>query len=338
MSTAARHGLGDPRVPWIVLLDVVTPDAPDLAAAAAALAALADEAGWPAPTRDAVTSGRRRSLLTRLSGDSPDVLRIGLHDDGVLLAARHDRLDGLALLAAASHVTEHRMRSSARGVEAGQREGGLGRALAGRAWELLARPPARVPPATAAPRPGDAFADLTVDGVPRTADLVHAGAGAVAAWSRSRGVPARRISVAVGVSSAGRAPDELADRSGFLRLRDVERLSLDEVRQRLREEPLQPGGGGSGEHRLLARVSGVALRLAAPRLGSTLLVSHLGSVEASGSVEALAFYPVTGGGSGLSLGAATVEGRTTLTLRGRGARYDDEGLAALLALVADRLG
>jgi len=75
----------------------------------------------------------------------------------------------------------------------------------------------------------------------------------------------------------------------------------------------------------------------AVRLGSTLLVSHLGDVTTSAAAR-LAFYPVTAGGTGLSLGAVTHDGTTTLTLRGRGSAWDPAGLEALLAAVVDALG
>jgi len=102
---------------------------------------------------------------------------------------------------------------------------------------------------------------------------------------------------------------------------------------------LQPGAGagaGSGG-RILSGAARAALRLAAPRLGSTLLVSHLGALDAPSSVENASFYPVSGGGSGLALGAATLHGSTTITLRGRAGQHDGEGLQELLALVVGAL-
>ena len=72
----------------------------------------------------------------------------------------------------------------------------------------------------------------------------------------------------------------------------------------------------------------------APRLGATLLVSHLGDVTTS-AAGALAFYPVTAGGTGLSLGAVGHGGSTVLTLRGRASRWDAASLEALLGSVVD---
>ena len=52
---------------------------------------------------------------------------------------------------------------------------------------------------------------------------------------------------------------------------------------------------------------------------------------------ALAFYPVTAGGTGLSLGAVGHDDTTVLTLRGRASQWDAAGLAGLLGQVVDRL-
>jgi hypothetical protein len=46
---------------------------------------------------------------------------------------------------------------------------------------------------------------------------------------------------------------------------------------------------------------------------------------------------VAGGRSGVALGAASINGRTTLTLRARGGEQTDDSLADLLSLVVDRL-
>ena len=88
-------------------------------------------------------------------------------------------------------------------------------------------------------------------------------------------------------------------------------------------------GGGGAAAGVVAGSMRLGMRLLSARLGSTVLVSHLGRVTAPG-VERLAFYPVTGGGSGLSLGVVGHGARTTLTLRARGRRHDTEGLQAIL--------
>ena len=67
-----------------------------------------------------------------------------------------------------------------------------------------------------------------------------------------------------------------------------------------------------------------------------MLVSHLGRVQAD-ELEALAFYPFAGGGSGLALGAVTVGSSTTLTLRAQAARHATADLESLLDAIADAL-
>jgi len=320
----------------VVLLDLTWSAPPSAADLATRLSSLATEAGWSVPSPGAVISGERRALLDDLVTESPDVLRLGRHDDGVLLAARHDALDGLAMLTAARRLLGT-VRSSARGLPAEVADSGPPPgALVRRGWEVLARPPARVAASRDIATPGDAFASRSVAAVPRTADLVHAGARAIADWNSEHQRRARRISVAVGASTLGGAVDDLSDASAFLRLTDVETLSADQVRAALTSAPVQPGGGGAPGG-LLGRAAGAAARLAAPRLGSTLLVSHLGTLEADDRLGAAAFYPVSGGGSGLSLGAATLRGTTTLTLRARAGQHDDDALQQLLERVVGQL-
>ena len=333
----ARHGLGDPRIAWIVLLDVATAQPPLRGHVAAELESLAREAGWPRPSEAAVVDGDRRPLLATLaSGGGADAVRVGLHSGGLVVAARHDLLDGLAMLGVAGRLLGAPVRSSARGV--GDRPVAAS-ALVRRAWEVAVHPPARVADSRTSGRAGDVFAETVVTGSPRTADLVHAASQAIVRWNGRRGGPTQRISVAVGVSTVSAADHDLADRSAFLRLSGVERLTADEIGERLAHAPLQPGAGrGAGAGgALLGVASRAALRLAAPRLGSTVLVSHLGALEAPSSVERASFHPVSGGGSGLALGAATLHGSTTLTLRGRAGQHDDEGLHQVLTLVVDAL-
>ena len=93
------------------------------------------------------------------------------------------------------------------------------------------------------------------------------------------------------------------------------------------------GGSGASGGATVA----LAMRALAPRLGSTMLVSHLGSVTTDAATD-LAFYPVTAGGAGLSLGAVTQNDSTTLTLRGRASRWDDDTLTGLLTRVTEALG
>lgn len=335
-SAHARHGLGDPRIPWQVLLETGRPGNVTAADLVDRLEQLAASAGWPKPGPSSLIHDERRTLLATLASEGTEAIRLGVHDQGLVIAARHDRLDGLGILAAAAALTGSELRSSARGIAADRDRSGTATALARRAWEVAFRPPGRVAASRSTEDAGDSFASRQVERSPRSADLVHAGAQAVSRWNREHGEPARRISVAVGVSTLGGGSAVLADRSAFLRLTDVERLSLEEVRGELAHAPVQPNSVPGA----VDAVSGTLLRWAAPRLGSTLLVSHLGEISSSvpAAVTPLAFYPVTGGDSGISLGATTVAGRTTLTLRSRAARHGDQDLERLLDRVLDALG
>jgi hypothetical protein len=170
--------------------------------------------------------------------------------------------------------------------------------------------------------------ETEVEGSVRSSALVHAAAQTLVA--RGAG---RHIAIAVG---ATRDPDaaEVGNRSALLRLRDVERLDLAAIERALRAAPAErPPVARTGA---VDRFAAVAMRALARRLGSTLLVSHLGDVTAP-RVDRLAFHPVTAGGTGLSLGAVGHGGRTVLTLRARAAAWDADGLERLLEAVGGRL-
>src|SRR5690606_22715834 len=127
--------------------------------------------------------------------------------------------------------------------------------------------------------------------------------------------------------------------SALLRLRDVERLDLPAIEDALRNAPPQTPPVIAEPRRwtpLVDRATRAGMRLLGPRLGSTMLVSHLGQVTAPG-VERLAFHPVTAGGTGLSLGAVGHDGRTVLTLRGRATQWEDNGLEQVLEAVVSLL-
>jgi hypothetical protein len=101
----------------------------------------------------------------------------------------------------------------------------------------------------------------------------------------------------------------------------------------LRSAPLDRAGGSGASG---GRLAALAQRALAPRLGATVLVSHLGEVTTTAASD-LVFYPVTAGGTGISLGAVGHAGRTALSLRARASSWDGPGLERLLARVADAL-
>jgi hypothetical protein len=211
--------------------------------------------------------------------------------------------------------------------------------VARRIGEVAFRPPASLTPPTApVPAPGDVLVSTELPGPVRTAPLVHAAARAVVGHQAARGREARHVAVAVGAVRR-QAGDGIGDHSVLLRLHDVERLDLAGVVEALRTAPVVTPPAPAPQRpwsRLAGRAAATGLRLLAPRLGSTLLVSHLGEVEAP-RAERLAFHPVTAGGTGISLGAVGHRGRTVLTLRARAAQWNDNGLEQLLEAVVSLL-
>ena len=329
--------VADPTIPWRILLTAALRDAalgPD--DVQERLAALAAAQGWPLARVRHADDARRLAVDLASAEEAPVV--VGLVGRSLVVSAHHAHVDGLGLLDVLSALTGADVRSSARGVGDRDPAGRFATAAARRLAEVALAPPATVAALRAADarREGDVLVEASVPGEVRTARLVHAAVAAVVAHHARPGRRARRVAVAVG---AGRPPlpgDEgrIADRSALIRLRDVERCSLPEVEAALRAAPLQPApsSGGAG-----GRVVSTALRVLSRRLGSTLLVSHLGAVTAPG-VEHLAFHPVTAGGTGLSLGAVGLGDRTVLGLRARASSWDDDGLEQLLEAVVAKLG
>jgi hypothetical protein len=335
--------VGDPAIAWRILLtaelDRPLDDATDR------LAALHVEQRWPG-TGTVHRAPDVGELQRRLGDEREGVVSVGLVPDGrhVVVAAHHSHVDGLGLLAVLAALTGGTVASTARGV--GDRPDAAGRAgtVVRRLAEVATAPPARVvvprrDAETADVGPGDVHAGQAVPGEVRTAALVVAATRAIVAHNSAHGAGrrTRHVAVAVGVarsgtSAAGGAGGPIADRSALIRLRDVEHLDVDAVADALRHAPTEraPHTAGGG-----AAVLRAGLRLLAPRLGSTILVSHLGRVRADG-VTGLVFHPVTAGGSGLSLGAVTLDGAspvTTLSLRARGSQWTHDGLEQLLEAV-----
>jgi hypothetical protein len=315
---------GDPSIAWRILLTAVPATPLTADALAARQEALHRRQGWPTPPP--VVTGDLDTVRREIAEVREVPLLTGLAGDRLLLSAFHAYVDGLGLLEVLAALTGGEVTSSARGVA--ERPAGGGGTV-DRLREVALAPPARValPPAVAAE--GDAFAEVAVPVRVRTADLVHAAVSAVAAHNAERGRRSRHVTVAVGAGRAATPGEHLANRSELIRLRDLEGLSRDDVQEVLRSAPLDSAGGSGASG---GRLAAVAQRLLAPRLGSTLLVSHLGDVTTAAAGD-LAFYPVTAGGTGLSLGAVGHGGRTVLTLRARASSWSPAGLMELLARV-----
>ena len=185
------------------------------------------------------SSARPRSSYAgspRTRGDASPVT-LGLDGATLVIRAHHRHLDGVGLLALLHVLTGAQVSSSARG--AGDRPGGSSlRSTATRLAEVALAPPARVRMSTTAPEEHDAFAVRSVAGSLRTAELVHAGAAAIGRWNAAHGGSTRRVAVAVGVSRTGGADLTIGENSGWLRIRNVERLSPDEVARAVASAPL----------------------------------------------------------------------------------------------------
>lgn len=312
----------DPSIAWRILLSARLRAPVD----PARLTALYADQGWAG--EPLVVEGPDLATLRRELGSLRDpVVALGVAGRDVVVAADHAAVDGLGLLAVLAAVADSPVSSSARGVGDRPDAAGFAATAVRRLGEVAVRPPARVRGSGGSPDPSpDAFAATTVPGRHGTADLVVAAVRALG--DRGAG---RRVAVAVGVAR-DHDPAVIRDRSALLRITDAERLDRDAVTHLLRTAPTATaptGGAGSGVVRL-------GLRVLAPRLGSTVLVSHLGRVTAPG-VEELAFHPVTGGGSGLSLGAVTLGDSTTFSLRARGRDWGAVDLDRLLVDVVARL-
>lgn len=320
---AAAPGIG-----WRILLTADLPHPPTPADLDALLAELYRDQSWgtaaPAVTAGSSVSALRSSLVE----GHPAPVRVGTAGDSLVVSAHHGAVDGLGLLRVLEALGLSPVTSDVRPPAPRPPGSGRLRSVARRLAEVAASPPARLLPAARAGGRGDVMVEATVAGGRRTTAIVAAATAAAVEHERSLGRKGRHVAIAVGVGSPHPPGAPVADRSGLLRLRDVERLGPAAIRDAVRSAPLEatPTRGMS-----------VGLRLLAPRLGSTLLVSHLGAVDAP-QVDRLAFHPVTAGGSGISLGAVTHRDRTTLTLRARAATWDADGLARLLDAVVTKLG
>jgi hypothetical protein len=337
--TQPGRWVADPTIGWRILLTATVPHQPRADGVADHFASLAASQGWPVP---AIRTGPSADYLRRsLVAPDPAPLIVGISGNELVLSAHHGAVDGLGLLRVLEGLGLAPVHSTARGVGDRPAAHGVLGTVGRRLGEAAFRPPAAVsltPPAV--PDSGDVMVDTEVAGSFRTAAVIHAAVQAVAQHEAIRGVKVRRVAVAVGATSDP-APEGAAidDRSALLRLVDVERLDLLGIEQALREAPVQSPPVVRRARPwtpIVDRVSTTGMRVLARRLGSTLLVSHLGEVSAP-HLDRIAFHPVTAGGTGLSLGVVGHRGRTVLSLRARASDWDADGLEQLLEAVRGRL-
>ena len=319
---------GDPSIAWRILLSSVPRQLLSAETVAEHQRVLHETQGWPAPPP--VVTGEAAAVLREVAEVRDVPLVLGVSGAQLVVSAFHAYVDGLGLLEILAALTGQPVTSSARGVGDRRADGG---GAVDRLREVALAPPASVALPTIIAAEGDAFAALSVEGRVLTTDLVHAAVAAIVDRNTSRGRPSDHVAIAVGAGRPATPGERLANRSELIRLRDLELLSLSEIETALRAAPLDTAGGSGAAGGRLARYAQKAL---ASRLGSTLLVSHLGEVTTT-AASVPTFYPVTAGGTGLSLGAVGHDGTTVLTLRGRAAQWDGSSLGALLTQVAERL-
>ncbi|WP_244927644.1 hypothetical protein [Nocardioides sp. W7] len=327
--------VGDPAVAWTPAVSVRRPPGLDTATLREAVDELTALLPGGAGSAPVVEEDRDGLLLGAVTGRSPHPVQVGLSRTRLAISVDHSVGDGLSLLALLTALTGRAATSGAAGVGDRPPRHGFVEARLRRVGEALLSPPSEVAPTRSTPGPGgDVFASTVVDARLGTAALV----AACAAAAPGLVVPSRlrRTRVAVGVSRPGGAEPTLGDQSALLRLGPGQVGSVEAARTALRSLGTEPAAADPvyADRAWLATLTARVQAGLAGRLGSTYLVSHLG--ELNTDLDDVAFYPVTGGGSGVSIGAAVQDGRTLLTARGRGARHDPAGLSRILDAVADR--
>lgn len=327
---SAPAWVADPRITWSIQLSAELDEPPTADVLSQRLAEVNLKLGGTL-IGEVRTHHDLHLLRSTLASSTVAPVVAGLCGPTLVLSAQHRYLDGLGLLAVLSALTGSEVTSTVRGLGAASGSEGSRRALIERLGEVVLTPPDRVP-AVGADRGSslDEWAQVSFDGPVYTSDLVHASVAGVGAFSEKYGGRVGRPAVAVGaVRYDGSAP-RLGDHSALVRLTRLAGMTSEEVRTRLSNAGTAADATPYGRAgRLEAGVMRVALRVLAPRLGSTLLVSHLGTVTAP-LARGLAFHPVTGGGSGLSIGAVTSGGTTVITARARAKRLSGPALEELL--------
>ncbi len=315
---------GDPSIAWRILLSCVPAVELSVEELSQRQHELHRSQDWPRALP--VVVGQPLAVDRQVAEVRDEPLVLGVAGPRLVISAFHAYVDGLGLLEVLAALTGSPATSSARGV--GERPVTRGGTLQ-RIRELAFAPPARVATSPVTATEGDAMASVAIDGRISTSRLIGSVVAAVVEHNAELGHASRHLTVAVGAGRPSDAGEPIRNRSELIRLRDLETLPRRAVGEALRSAPLNPAGGTGGGG---GRLTSLALRALAPRLGSTLLVSHLGEVSTLGA-SGLAFYPVTAGGTGLSLGAVGHRGRTVLTLRGRGSAWDEDGLHRLLVRI-----
>jgi hypothetical protein len=336
---------GHPEERWSIVLHGRLSQPLDPAAVAARLT---DELAHrpqlgPPPPLSTVPASDLASTLRSLAGAPYEVggpaLRVTLidaPDPGVVVAAHHGVLDGLGLIALLALALGEPVVSGAKGLKPDAAAGGRFGAFAiRRVTEAMVRPPTRIAgaPHTAGGR-GEVMAMRAVPAFSRgAAALTAAAVRAVVGWNREHGAAAPRVAVAIGASERSGASPTLEHRAAWMRIL-VSSGDDETVAAALRAAPALPVAPPTQR---LAGAGRMAARLLSRRLGSTLLMSSLGALTGPPNLHEVAFYPVTHGDRAVALGAATISGRSTITLRGEARDFDAPSLERLLDMLAGEL-
>jgi hypothetical protein len=342
----AKHELtwtGQPEAAWSVVLEARVSDPLEAGPVDERLAACASavpELGPPARAR-AISAAELPAVRSAFAdtpyADRGPALRVAMTTERpavVLLAGHHGALDGLGLVALLGSILAAPITSSVRGLGPAPAAPWRPRAMLARLAEVVLAPPARVVPARHDRRStGDQLLAAATSALTGgTAALVSAGLRAVRRWNHARGTDTRRPVVAVGASRRNGTSPRLGHEAAWLRLA----LAGDDdaaVRLALERALPAPAGGGLP----LPRVVRPLARLAAEQLGSTLLVSNLGSLQGPTELQSVAFFPKAYGRSGVAVGAATVGDASTITMRARARDFRQQDLERLLAEVIGEL-
>jgi hypothetical protein len=330
---------GDPTVAWSVLLRARLTSQVGEAVVFDRLARHArgfpQLGGAPAVLSTPDPDATAARFATRPYADGEPLVRVAIAraEPELVLAAHHGAVDGLGLLGLLGIALDTDVASNATGLGARAASRSFANAAVRRLGEALFAPPTRIQPSVMMPANSELFDEWT--GARRgagTAALVTAATGAAIAWNQSHGARAQRVVAAVGASR--RPGDELCviEDSTYLRLRRTHRAERSELAALLATQSPEPD---SPAYR--SPFTSLGIRLLAPRLGSTFLVSNLGVVRAGGIVRSLSFYPVASGRSGVAFGAATLADTTTITIRVRRQDFDAAAATRLLELVVSGL-
>jgi hypothetical protein len=337
---------GHPDVSWSVVLDATVAVAPALEAVAEGLHSLFESRPWLGLSpivrevdRQEVDASRSELADTRYRPDTPLVRVVlaagpGEKPGHVLLAAHHAVSDGLGLLTLLGTALGHDVHSRARGLRAdANTRSPFALAAARRLAEATLQPCDRVRPMNG---DRDATGDLLLHrhvgaGNVRSADLIASTARAIVGWNGGR--RPRRLVLSLGASRRPGEGADVEDDSAYLRV-TVTSPRAARIAKAIAEatpEPAAPADSGSA---WLARAARFVPSALSARMGSTALVSSLGTVTAPALVRAIAFYPVAHGRSGVAIGHATIGSTSVVTLRCRRRDFSEAAAGAFL----DRIG